>query len=97
MTRGAKILITIALAVVFALVVAAISGHSAPTPQEGTAAACDNNAAGKSKSVDHTCACAHATHCNPNDPKDRQAHEQMGPDCKTYCEPDHCKCTNECD
>lgn len=64
-----------------------------PKPQEGNAAACDNNRAGKSKTVDHTCECARAEDpCRPNDPELKQP----GSKCKTYCKPDHCDCQNSC-
>jgi hypothetical protein len=80
------------VAIAFALLGANIWKASA-RPQEGTAAACDNNRAGKSKGVDHTCECARAEKdCKPDDPELKQP----GSMCKTYCKPDHCDCQNRC-
>jgi len=75
------------------LLFAAGAGLAFPAPQEGPAAACDNNRAGKSKDVNHTCECARAEKdCKPDDPELKQP----GSMCKTYCKPDHCDCQNRC-
>lgn len=84
-------------ALLFSLLFLAGAGLGMPRPQEGSAAACDNNREGKSKGIDHTCECEHATHCDPNSEDDRKAHETMTYKCKTYCKPEHCSCSNECD
>lgn len=81
----------------FAMISLALAGLAFPKPQDGTAAACDNNRSGKAKDIDHSCECEHATHCDPNSDEDRAAHKEMTAKCKTYCKPDHCRCANECD
>lgn len=76
--------------ILFGLLVRRAYPQAAP---EGQAAACDNNRAGKSKTVDHTCECARAmTMCDPQDPEI----ETPGAMCKTYCRPDKCDCQNKC-
>ncbi len=85
------------LALALALLAATLQVAAIPPQDEGPAAACDNNREGKSKGIDHTCECEHATHCDPNSEEDRGAHKEMSSKCRTYCKPEHCSCSNECD
>jgi hypothetical protein len=59
--------------------------------REGAATQCDNDTESGKRGVDHKCACERTeTPC-----KTKPDDVAMSGKCKTYCKPEHCKCTNE--